>query len=109
MEFSVIKRFRFTMRKTVNLSLFLMSFMVFSPNAFSANKLLEVKYHAVVDHQLEVEFIFEDDIAVPQVSTQADPAQLSLQFSDSVSETKKRSFNIDKVGVQKLTMHQKQT
>lgn len=109
MEFSVIKHFRFTMRKAVNLSLFLMSFMVFAPNAFSANKLLEVKYHAVVDHQLEVEFIFEDDIAVPQVSTQADPAQLSLQFSDSVSETKKSGFNIDKVGVKELTMHQKAT
>ncbi len=109
MEFSVIRNLSFTMREAVMFSLTLLSFIVFSPSAYGANKLLDVKYHAVVDHQLEVEFIFENDISVPVLDAEADPSQLVIHFADSVSQTKKSGFNIDKVGVSDLKMRQKAT
>ena len=97
------------MKKAVSFALVLISFVVFSPLAHSANKLLDVKYHAVVDHQLEVEFIFEHDITVPVIDAKADPSKLVVHFADSVSQTKRTHFNIDKVGVSDLKMHQKST
>ena len=109
MELSVIRKLRFRMKKAVSFALVLISFVVFSPLAHSANKLLDVKYHAVVDHQLEVEFIFENDITVPVIDAKADPSKLVVHFADSVSQTKRTHFNIDKVGVADLKMHQKST
>ena len=109
MEFSVIRNLRFRMKRAVSFSLALLSFVVFVPLAHSANKLLDVKYHAVVDHQLEVEFIFEHDITVPVLDAKADPSQLVIHFADSMLHSKKSKFNIDKVGVSDLSMQQKAT
>ena len=109
MEFSVVKPIRFRMKRAVKFALVLFSFFVFAPFAYSANKLLDVKYHAVIDHQLEVEFIFENDLTLPQVEASADPAQLTILFADSVSAATKTDFTIDKVGVSNLSMQQKAT
>ncbi|RYV03548.1 type IV pilus secretin PilQ [Shewanella sp. OPT22] len=109
MEFSIIKHIRFKMIKAVNFALVLLSFVVFAPSAYSANKLLDIKYHAVVDHQLEVEFIFENDITVPLVDASATPAQLKISFADSVSSVNKSKFNIEKVGVIDLSLNQSET
>lgn len=35
------------------------------PSSFAANRLMDVKYHALVDHQLELELVFEETVTPP--------------------------------------------
>ncbi|WP_428848259.1 type IV pilus secretin PilQ [Shewanella gelidimarina] len=70
-----------------------------APLAHAANKLIDVKYHAVVDHQLELQLVFEHDIEQPEIELNADPAQIILGFADSLSGLQKQTLAIDTVGV----------
>ncbi len=81
----------------------------FLPSSFAANRLLDVKYHALVDHQLEVEFVFEDAVSAPTIDTNASPAELILTFSDSVSGLSKDSLPINQVGVKQIATSQQDT
>ncbi|QIR13324.1 type IV pilus secretin PilQ [Shewanella aestuarii] len=76
------------------------------PSAVAANRLLDVKYHTVVDHQLELELVFESDITSPEVDLSADPAEIILNFDDSISNLPKDRLPIDNVGVKHLTAQQ---
>ncbi|MGB0893173.1 MAG: type IV pilus secretin PilQ [Parashewanella sp.] len=84
----------------------LMFVSLFSPQALSANRLLDIKYHAVIDHQLEIEFQFADNISMPKTDVDAAPVQLKLVFPDSHSELKKNQLMIDKIGVNGLSTQQ---
>jgi type IV pilus assembly protein PilQ len=76
------------------------------PNALAANRLMDVKYHSLVDHQLELELVFESDIMSPQVDLSADPAQIMLNFADTVSELSSDKLVINSVGVNSLNTEQ---
>lgn len=78
----------------------------FLPSSFAANRLMDVKYHALVDHQLEVELIFEDAISAPQIDSNASPAELVLTFDDSISGLSKDRLPINQVGVKDLVTSQ---
>lgn len=78
----------------------------FLPSSFAANRLMDVKYHALVDHQLEVELIFEDAISAPQIDSNASPAELVLTFNDSISGLSKDRLPINQVGVKELVTSQ---
>ncbi|BDA58795.1 type IV pilus secretin PilQ family protein [Shewanella xiamenensis] len=78
----------------------------FLPSSFAANRLMDVKYHALVDHQLEVELIFEDAISAPQIDSDASPAELVLTFDDSISGLSKDRLPINQVGVKDLVTSQ---
>ncbi|WP_420833548.1 type IV pilus secretin PilQ [Shewanella pneumatophori] len=72
-------------------------------HSYAANRLVDVKYHAVVDHQLELQLIFENDIQAPEIDLNADPAQIILGFSDSISGLDKQTLPIDTVGVETVS------
>ncbi|MCK8046278.1 type IV pilus secretin PilQ family protein [Shewanella sp. 1CM18E] len=72
-------------------------------HSYAANRLVDVKYHAVVDHQLELQLIFENDIQAPEIALNADPAQIILGFSDSISGLDKQTLPIDTVGVETVS------
>ncbi len=72
------------------------------PSAFAANKLMDVKYHSVVDHQLELELVFESALDKPEVDLSGSPAQIILSFEDSISNLEKENITIDRVGVEGL-------
>ncbi|KVX01902.1 type IV pilus secretin PilQ [Shewanella frigidimarina] len=76
------------------------------PNAIAANRLMDVKYHSMVDHQLELELIFESSIASPSVDLSADPAEIMLNFSDTISNLSKSKIPVNAVGVKELTTQQ---
>ncbi|WP_133405539.1 type IV pilus secretin PilQ [Parashewanella tropica] len=106
MDFTIINRILNLKSFRLNVWIGLFSLLAMIPQAMSANRLLDVQYHAVVDHQLEIEFLFENDIAVPTSDMKANPAKLELHFADSVSDLGKDSILIDKVGVDGLQVEQ---
>jgi type IV pilus assembly protein PilQ len=77
------------------------------PSAFAANRLLDVKYHSIVDHQLELELVFESEITSPTVDLSANPAEIILNFDDTISSLAKDKLPIDSVGVKYLTAQQR--
>lgn len=74
-----------------------------APLANAANKLIDVKYHAVVDHQLELQLVFEQPIEEPEIDLNADPAQIILGFTDSISGLEKQTLPIETVGVETVS------
>ncbi|MFQ6371955.1 type IV pilus secretin PilQ [Shewanella sp. YIC-542] len=78
------------------------------PCALAANKLVDVKYHTVIDHQLELELVFDNPVAEPAIKLSADPATLKLTFSDAISTLKKSVLPIKQVGVTQVSMAQQQ-
>ncbi|MBB1441224.1 secretin and TonB N-terminal domain-containing protein, partial [Shewanella sp. SG41-4] len=76
------------------------------PSAIAANRLMDVKYHSMVDHQLELELIFESSIASPSVDLSADPAEIILNFSDTISNLNKNKIPVNTVGVKELNAQQ---
>lgn len=76
------------------------------PNVEAANRLVDVKYHSIVDHQLELELVFDDAVTDPVIDLTASPAQVILTFDDSLSGLSKESVAIDKVGVEGLVTEQ---
>jgi type IV pilus assembly protein PilQ len=76
------------------------------PSAISANRLMDVKYHSMVDHQLELELIFESSIVSPSVDLSADPAEITLNFSDTISNLNKNTIPVNAVGVKSLNAQQ---
>ncbi|MEZ9819048.1 type IV pilus secretin PilQ [Shewanella sp. 10N.286.45.A1] len=74
-----------------------------APLANAANKLIDVKYHAVVDHQLELQLVFEQPIEEPEIDLNADPAQIILGFADSISGLEKQTLPIDTVDVETVS------
>ena len=71
--------------------------------SYATNRLVDVKYHAVVDHQLELQLVFEKDIQAPEIDLNADPAQIILGFNDSISGLEKQTLPIDTVGVETVS------
>jgi type IV pilus assembly protein PilQ len=76
------------------------------PTVEAANRLVDVKYHSIVDHQLELELVFEDAVTDPVIDLTASPAQVILTFDDSLSGLSKQSVAIDQVGVKGLVTEQ---
>lgn len=79
------------------------------PNAIAANRLMDVKYHSLVDHQLEVELVFESKITSPRVDLSASPAKIMLSFDESVSSLVSDEIIIDSLGVESLSAEQEGT
>jgi len=78
----------------------------FLPSSFAENRLIDVKYHALVDHQLAVELVFEDAISAPQIDSNASPAELVLTFDNSISGLSKDRLPINQVGVKDIVTSQ---
>ena len=76
------------------------------PCALAANKLVDVKYHTIIDHQLELELVFDSPVADPEVKLSAEPAGIKLNFSDATSTLEKAVLPIKQVGVEQLTTEQ---
>ncbi|MBO6227655.1 MAG: type IV pilus secretin PilQ, partial [Shewanella sp.] len=79
------------------------------PSSFAANRLMDVKYHTLVDHQLELELVFEDAVAPPAIDSNASPAELVLTFDNSISGLSKDRLPINQVGVADITTEQQDT
>lgn len=78
----------------------------FLPSSFAENRLIDVKYHALVDHQLAVELVFEDAISAPKIDSNASPAELVLTFDNSISGLSKDRLPINQVGVKDIVTSQ---
>ncbi|MBB1475938.1 type IV pilus secretin PilQ family protein [Shewanella sp. SG41-3] len=76
------------------------------PSAIAANRLMDVKYHSMVDHQLELELIFESSIVSPSVDLSADPAEIMLNFSDTISNLTKNNIPVNTVGIKEINTQQ---
>lgn len=79
------------------------------PSSVAANRLVDVKYHALVDHQLALELVFEEPITPPAVDSRASPAELVLVFNDSISGLSKDFLSIDQAGVSSVNIDQNST
>ncbi len=77
-----------------------------APYSSAANRLLDIKYHSVVDHQLELQLVFEQQITEPQVNLNASPAQIVLGFNRSVSGLQKDNLPINYVDVKSVAVAQ---
>ncbi|MFT5234757.1 MAG: type IV pilus assembly protein PilQ [Shewanella sp.] len=75
-------------------------------DANAANRLIDVKYHAIVDHQLELQFVFEDEVTKPEIELNASPAQIILFFKESISGLEKSTLPIMTVGVESVNVSQ---
>ncbi|QFU24778.1 type IV pilus secretin PilQ family protein [Shewanella eurypsychrophilus] len=74
--------------------------------ASAENRLVDIKYHSVVDHQLELQLIFENEVTSPEIDLNASPAQIILGFSESVSGLEKDSLPVNTVGVENINVTQ---
>ncbi|WP_371931164.1 type IV pilus secretin PilQ [Shewanella sp. ULN5] len=95
-----------TNSSTVKTLLGVVLLMCAIPSAVAANRLLDVKYHSVVDHQLELELVFESAVTSPTVDLSANPAEIILNFDETTSNLPKDELPIDSVGVKSLTTQQ---
>ncbi len=75
----------------------------------SANRLIDIKYHSVIDHQLELELVFENKVLPPNIELNAAPAQVLLSFANSTSGLVKDELPVNQVGVTSVEMGQKGT
>ncbi|WP_338593641.1 type IV pilus secretin PilQ family protein [Shewanella khirikhana] len=80
-----------------------------STAALAANRLVDVKYHNVIDSQLELELVFEKPITEPEVNLNASPAKILLSFDDSVSGLAAPSLAVNRGGVTELQAQQQDT
>lgn len=80
-----------------------------STAALAANRLVDVKYHNVIDSQLELELVFENPITEPEVNLNASPAKILLSFDDSVSGLAASSLAVNRGGVTELQAQQQDT
>ncbi|GGZ14119.1 type IV pilus secretin PilQ [Shewanella fodinae] len=76
------------------------------PCALAANKLVDVKYHTIIDHQLELELVFDSPVSEPEIKLSADPASIKLNFRDTVSALQQSVLPIKQVGVEQLATEQ---
>ncbi|QYK14830.1 type IV pilus secretin PilQ family protein [Shewanella rhizosphaerae] len=74
-----------------------------APYSSAANRLIDVKYHSIVDHQLELQLVFEDAVKEPEINLNASPAQIILGFDDSLSGLEKDVLPINNVGVKSMS------
>ncbi|ACA84640.1 type IV pilus secretin PilQ [Shewanella woodyi] len=81
-------------------------FIIGISNAAASNRLVDVKYHAVVDHQLELQLVFEDEVDKPEIELNAEPAQIILLFKESISGLEKDKLPIKTVGVESVSINQ---
>ncbi|MBT1445320.1 type IV pilus secretin PilQ family protein [Shewanella sp. JM162201] len=80
-----------------------------STATLAANRLVDVKYHSVIDTQLELELVFENPITEPEINLNASPAKILLSFDDSVSGMTKADVAVNRGGVTALTTSQQDT
>lgn len=106
MESSAVRNALLKMSPLFNAALGLALILGVAPYSSAANRLVDVKYHSVVDHQLELQLIFEDDVTEPDINLNASPAQIILGFDDSLSGLEKSRLPVDKVGVKSVSMLQ---
>jgi len=106
MKSSAAMRKSMTNSSTVKTLLGVLLLMCAIPSAVAANRLLDVKYHSVVDHQLELELVFESAVTSPTVDLSANPAEIILNFDETTSNLPKDELPIDSVGVKSLTTQQ---
>ena len=76
------------------------------PNVLAANRLVDVKYHSIVDHQVELELRFENPPSEPNIDLAASPAQIKLQFADTMSGLAKDDIPIEQLGVTSVETEQ---
>ncbi|NMH65088.1 type IV pilus secretin PilQ family protein [Shewanella salipaludis] len=79
------------------------------PTAMAANSLVDVKYHSIIDRQLELELVFAQPLTPPGVEVKASPAGIVLSFDDSQSDLRKTELPIDRAGVKQVTLTQADT
>ena len=106
MKSSAAMRKSMTNSSTVKTLLGVVLLMCAIPSAVAANRLLDVKYHSVVDYQLELELVFESAVTSPTVDLSANPAEIILNFDETTSNLPKDELPIDSVGVKSLTTQQ---
>ncbi|MCZ4339503.1 type IV pilus secretin PilQ [Shewanella colwelliana] len=106
MESSAAKNALLNMSPVIKAALGLALIMGMAPYSSAANRLVDVKYHSVVDHQLELQLVFEESVTEPEVNLNASPAQIILGFDDSVSGLEKDKLPINNVGVTSVSMTQ---
>lgn len=106
MESSAVRNALLKMSPLFNAALGLALILGVAPYSSAANRLVDVKYHSVVDHQLELQLIFEDDVTEPDINLNASPAQIILGFDDSLSGLEKSRLPVDNVGVKSVSMLQ---
>ncbi|ABM01572.1 type IV pilus biogenesis protein PilQ [Shewanella amazonensis SB2B] len=74
--------------------------------AVAANRLVDVKYHSVIDSQLELELVFENPIVEPEINLNATPAQILLSFDDSISGLATNALPVNRGGVTEVNTQQ---
>ena len=103
MRLSITHRARDMAASFIKVTFSLALLLGMAPFANATNKLIDVKYHAVVDHQLELQLVFEQPIEEPEIDLNADPAQIILGFADSISGLEKQTLPIDTVDVETVS------
>ncbi|WP_371993264.1 type IV pilus secretin PilQ [Shewanella sp. 10N.286.54.B9] len=103
MRLSITHRARDMAASFIKVTFSLALLLGMAPFANATNKLIDVKYHAVVDHQLELQLVFEQPIEEPEIDLNADPAQIILGFADSISGLEKQTLPIDTVDVETIS------
>ncbi|MBE7214379.1 type IV pilus secretin PilQ family protein [Shewanella benthica] len=74
--------------------------------AAAENRLVDVKFHSVVDHQLELQLIFEHEVMAPEIDLNGSPAEIILGFSGSISGLEKQTMPVNTVGVENISVRQ---
>ncbi|MCG9695353.1 type IV pilus secretin PilQ family protein [Shewanella sp. Isolate11] len=106
MESSAAKNALLNMSPFFKAALILALALGVAPYSSAANRLVDVKYHSVVDHQLELQLVFEESVTEPQINLNASPAQIVLGFDDSTSNLEKDTLPINNVDVKSVAITQ---
>ncbi|MCL1076406.1 type IV pilus secretin PilQ [Shewanella dokdonensis] len=106
MRFSLVQKIHETAGNWWQVALGCVLMVSLVPCALAANKLVDVKYHTIIDHQLELELVFDGPVSEPEIKLSADPAAIKLNFHDAVSSLQQAVIPIKQVGVEQLATEQ---
>lgn len=72
----------------------------------ASNRLIDVKYHTIVDQQLALQLVFDGEASKPEIKLNTSPAQIILFFKESMSGLEKNVLPIKTVGVESVSVSQ---
>jgi len=73
-----------------------------SLNAYALPKLIDIRYSSLTENQIELEFIFDEDIQLPETSVTNQPASVVLSLSGATSAIGLSSIAVNRSDVEQI-------
>ena len=77
-----------------------------SVNAHALPKLIDIRYSSLTEDQIELEFIFDEDVSQPVTSITNQPASIILTLANTTSAVGLKEIAVNRSDVEKIQLHE---